>query len=82
MKTYGEYMKDILDERNGHATNYFDLDDIYECWHRKNNRPVPIKRHPRRIIEAVLAGLERSPYFEKIMVKDNGRQIRFFYLLK
>jgi len=81
MKTYAEYMKDILNERNGHATNYFDLDDIYDCWHRKNKRPVPMNRHPRRIINAVLDGLERSSMFKKIMVKVNGRQVRFFYLL-
>ncbi len=29
MKTYGEYMKEILIEQGMIASNYFSLDDIY-----------------------------------------------------
>ena len=81
MKTYGEIMKEILIEQGKIASNYFDINDIYDCYHRKTKKRITLNRSTRRIIEAVLAGLDRSPIFKEIKIKDNARQIRFYYLL-
>jgi len=81
LKTYGEIMKEILIEQGKISSNYFNINDIYDCYHRKTKKRIALDRNPRRIIDAVLSGLDRSPIFKEIKIEDNGRQIRFYYLL-
>lgn len=82
MKTYGEIMKEILIEQGKIASNYFNINDIYDCYHRKTKKRIVLERNPRKIIEAVLSGLERSPIFKTVIVESDARQVRFFYILK
>jgi len=81
LKTYGEIMKEILIEQGKIASNYFNINDIYDCYHRKTKKRIALDRIPRRIIDAVLSGLERSHIFKKVIVESDARQVRFFYLL-
>lgn len=74
-------MKEILIEQGKIASNYFDINDIFDCYHRKTKKRIALDRNPRRIIDAVIAGLERSPIFKQIVVESDAEQVRFFYLL-